>query len=123
MWCSRLRIGCDSVSNNLSSPPSPPKRGRGEGQGRGAAMRGLFFVGTDTGVGKTFVTAAVARALRRQGRPVCVSKPVATGAECVTGRWVAEDTRRLAEAAGLDGDAALAEVTPWAFPVPAAPPV
>ena len=86
-------------------------------------MRGLFLVGTDTGAGKTFVTAAVARTLRQQGRPVRVSKPVATGAERVAGRWLADDTRLLAEAAGLDEEAALGEVTPWAFPVPAAPPV
>jgi dethiobiotin synthetase len=43
-------------------------------------MRGLFFTGTDTGVGKTTIAAAVARILRRQGRHVRVSKPVATGA-------------------------------------------
>src|SRR5213082_821968 len=84
-------------------------------------VKGIFFSGTDTSVGKTVVTAAVARCLRRQGRPVRVCKPVATGAEAVAGRWVSEDTRRLAEAAGLEGE--LERVTPWTFPVPAAPPV
>jgi dethiobiotin synthetase len=83
-------------------------------------MHGLFFTGTDTGVGKTYVTAAVARLLRRQGRPVRVCKPVATGAEWRDGRWLAEDTRLLAEAAG---NTDLDRVTPWAFPEPAAPPV
>jgi dethiobiotin synthetase len=76
-------------------------------------MRGLFFVGTDTGVGKTHVTAAVARLLRQQGRAIRVCKPVATGGE------PAEDTQRLAEASGLPAG----EVTFWTFPVPAAPPV
>ena len=61
-------------------------------------MPGLFFTGTDTGVGKTFVTAAVARLLRSQGREVGVSKPVATGASRLDDRWLAEDTVRLAEA-------------------------
>src|SRR4029077_21283309 len=42
---------------------------------------GLFFTGTDTGVGKTFVTAAVARILRRRGCGVVVCKPVAAGAD------------------------------------------
>ena len=49
-----------------------------------------------------------------------VCKPVATGAEWVGGRWLSEDTRLLAEAAG---DAEYERITPWAFPTPAAPPV
>ena len=81
-------------------------------------MFGLFFTATDTGVGKTFVTAAVARVLRRQGRVVRVCKPVATGAARHGDGWLAEDTRLLAEAAD-DEDYRL--ITPWAFPVPAAP--
>jgi dethiobiotin synthetase len=84
-------------------------------------MNGLFFTGTDTGVGKTFVAAAVARLLRQQGRCVCVSKPVATGAERVEGRWLNADTVQLNWAAGnvqcLDG------VTPWSFPEALAPAV
>ena len=83
-------------------------------------MRGLFFVGTDTGVGKTFVVSAVARALRQQGRAVSVCKPVATGAEWVGSRLLSDDTRLLAEAAG---EADYERVTPWTFAVPAAPPV
>jgi len=83
-------------------------------------MQGLFITATDTGAGKTYVTAAACRALRREGRPFRVCKPVATGAQWDQGRWLAEDTRLLAEAAGeRDLDA----VTPVAFPVPAAPPV
>jgi dethiobiotin synthetase len=72
-------------------------------------------------VGKTFVAAWVARYLRERGRPVAVSKPVATGARRVGGRWLSDDTRLLAEAVGLAGD--WDRVTPWAFPEPAAPPV
>jgi dethiobiotin synthetase len=77
-------------------------------------MVGLLFTGTDTGVGKTFVVAALARELRRRGETFRVCKPVATGGV------PAEDTRILAEAAG---DADLGAITPWAFPEPAAPPV
>src|SRR5947209_17482066 len=84
-------------------------------------MQGLFFTGTDTGVGKTFVTAAVVRALRRQGRTVRVCKPVATGASWTEGRWLSEDTVLLAEAAGLAGN--WEQVTPWTFPDAVAPPV
>jgi dethiobiotin synthetase len=83
-------------------------------------MQGLFITATDTGAGKTYVAAVACRALRREGRPFRVCKPVATGAQRVSGRWLAEDTRLLADAAGeRDLDA----VTPWAFPTPAAPPV
>ena len=43
-------------------------------------MNGYFVTGTDTGVGKTFVTAALAAALRARGRDVAVFKPVQSGA-------------------------------------------
>jgi len=42
--------------------------------------RGYFVTATDTGVGKTFVTAALAAALRARGRDVAVFKPVQSGA-------------------------------------------
>jgi dethiobiotin synthetase len=74
-------------------------------------MRGLFITGTDTGVGKTEVTAGLARLWRRQGRPFRVRKPVATGG--------LDDAIKLALAA----DDAPRNVTPLLFPEPAAPPV
>ncbi len=81
----------------------------------GESMRGLFITATDTGAGKTFVTAVIARTLRRQGTAVRVCKPVATGAD-----GFSDDTRVLAEAAG---DSDFRAITPWVFPAPAAPPV
>jgi dethiobiotin synthetase len=83
-------------------------------------LAGLFFTGTDTDVGKTFLTSCVAQVLRGQGHAVSVSKPVATGARRSGDRWVSADTVRLAAAAGEDDWQA---VTPWAFPEPVAPPV
>jgi dethiobiotin synthetase len=79
-------------------------------------MSGLFVSGTDTGVGKTVVTAALVDWLRRAGQVVRVCKPVATGAEGP----VADDTRLLGAAAH---DADYAAITPWTFGLPAAPPV
>jgi dethiobiotin synthetase len=79
-------------------------------------MRGLFITATDTGAGKTFVTAGLARLWRREGRPFRVCKPVATGAE---NDW-SEDTRLLAEAAG---DPDFHAITPYTFTAAAAPPV
>src|SRR5215207_282850 len=42
--------------------------------------RGVFVTGTDTGVGKTFVAAAMIRVLAREGLRVAGMKPVAAGA-------------------------------------------
>jgi dethiobiotin synthetase len=82
---------------------------------------GIFFTGTDTSVGKTYIVAAVARTLRAQGRPVCVSKPVASGARLVSGRLLSDDTIALAEASGQSEE--LDRVTPFVFEEPLAPSV
>lgn len=82
-------------------------------------MRGLFITGTDTGVGKTWVTAGLARLLARQQRRIAVCKPVATGARIVDGRRISEDAEMLAAAAGSTPE----QVTPFVFFEPAAPPV
>jgi len=63
----------------------------------------LFVTGTDTGVGKTVVTAALAVALRDAGRTPYVIKPAQTG---VTGEEPGDldDVRRLAgDVAGHEG--------------------
>jgi dethiobiotin synthetase len=44
-------------------------------------VRGVFVTGTDTGVGKTVVAAAVCAALRARGERVAAWKPVVTGTE------------------------------------------
>jgi dethiobiotin synthetase len=44
-------------------------------------LRGLFVTGTDTGVGKTVVAAAIAASLRARGVAVKAVKPVVTGLE------------------------------------------
>ena len=42
-------------------------------------MPGIFVSGTDTGVGKTVVTCALARGLRLAGVDIGVMKPAETG--------------------------------------------
>ena len=42
-------------------------------------LRGCFVTGTDTGAGKTVLTAALCAAMRASGVPVAAFKPVATG--------------------------------------------
>ncbi|TAK04327.1 MAG: hypothetical protein EPO39_11795 [Candidatus Manganitrophaceae bacterium] len=41
--------------------------------------KGLFITGTDTGIGKTVVSAAIARALTSFGMDVGIMKPIETG--------------------------------------------
>ena len=59
-----------------------------------------FVTGTDTGVGKTFVTCALARLARSTGKRVFAFKPIETGCRWVNGRLVGEDQTALVEAAG-----------------------
>jgi dethiobiotin synthetase len=80
-------------------------------------VRALLVTGTDTGVGKTFVTCALAHALRAAGRRVAVMKPAETG---VVGD-AAEDALALRAAAG--DPAPLDDVCPWRLPEPLAPAV
>jgi dethiobiotin synthetase len=83
--------------------------------------RGLFITATDTGVGKTVITAALAKVLREGGRDVGVMKPVATG--CVHRRegLVSEDAEFLAHAA--DAPEPLEEINPIRLAEPLAPTV
>lgn len=63
-------------------------------------MKQLFVTGTDTGAGKTFVTAAIARRARQLGKKVFAFKPIETGCQLVDGRRVGPDQEIISEAAG-----------------------
>ena len=69
--------------------------------------RSLFVTGTDTGVGKTLVSAALLRALARQHHRVVGMKPVAAGLVLRDGAWVSEDVLALRAASTLVVPAAL----------------
>lgn len=84
-------------------------------------LPGLFITGTDTGVGKTAVAAAIVRLLVHQGRRVAALKPVATGATRDGDTWRCEDAEALVQALG--GALPLARVSPWIHEPPLAPPV
>jgi dethiobiotin synthetase len=81
----------------------------------------VFVTGTDTGVGKTRMAAAIARALTGAGRRVGVLKPVATGASRDGARWRCADAEALIEAIG--GGADVERVAPLIFEAPLAPAV
>lgn len=107
---------------------------------------GLFITGTDTEVGKTYVTTRIAAALRAAGRRVGVYKPAASGCRLEQGvfepipdpsgsgrfsqpdhppsqspnrRMVSDDALSLWEAAGRPGP--LERVCPQLFLTPLAP--
>lgn len=83
-------------------------------------MRRDFFVtGTDTGVGKTLVAAAMLRAWRRQGQSVAGMKPVASGAAMTPAGWRNDDA--LALQAECSSPWPYETVNPYAFAPPIAP--
>ncbi len=69
-------------------------------------MKGLFVTGTDTGVGKTFVTAALAARSTARGWRVAAVKPAESGCEVGPSGLIAADADIIAEAAGGWQDAA-----------------
>jgi dethiobiotin synthetase len=80
---------------------------------------GLFITGTGTGVGKTYVAALIARALRAAGVRVGVYKPVASGCDSTADGLVSPDATSLWEAAGRVGG--IERVCPQMFAAPLAP--
>lgn len=82
-------------------------------------VRGLFITGTNTGVGKTYVGARIARALVRKRLHVGVYKPVASGCRWVGQQLVSDDALELWQGAGSPGE--LERVCPQRFAAPLAP--
>ena len=75
--------------------------------------RGLFVTGTDTGVGKTQITAALARLLSERNVVVRPRKPVESGCRQEAGHLVPEDARTLQAAARSDEP--LERICPYSF--------
>ncbi|MEQ9617968.1 MAG: dethiobiotin synthase [Deltaproteobacteria bacterium] len=76
---------------------------------------GIFITGTDTGVGKTVITAALAWTLKRAGRDVAALKPVQTGTEQSGPTDIDFVQNVLGTKYGID------DVCPYRFPKPLAP--
>ena len=80
---------------------------------------GVFITGTDTGVGKTLIAAALARTLQSTGVNVGVMKPVETGCPMKSGELMPQDACYLKKAAKVTDP--LDWVTPYRFRDPIAP--
>lgn len=81
--------------------------------------KGLFITGTDTGVGKTVVSTAIARALTSFGMDVGIMKPIETGCFRRNGRLRLSDALYLKAAARVRDP--LEMITPYAYRSPLAP--
>jgi dethiobiotin synthetase len=78
--------------------------------------RGVFITGTDTGVGKTVVTAGIVRWLRGHGLDVLPMKPVQTGAERRGGKLIAPDLDFCLSAAGVQpGPEEISLMSPYLY--------
>ena len=84
-----------------------------------AAMRACYVTGTDTGIGKSFASAALLHALRARGLRAVGMKPVASGCEATPDGWHNEDALALQRAS--DPRPPYADVNPFALPNPLAP--
>lgn len=80
----------------------------------------LFFAGTDTDVGKTYVASLAARVMLACGIKLGVYKPVASGCHTEQGQLIAGDAVSLWKAAGKP--LSLEQVCPQRFKAPLAPP-
>lgn len=81
--------------------------------------RAFFVAGTDTGVGKTLVAAALLRGLRARGERVAGMKPVASGCRATPEGLVSDDALALITEASAP--APYHSVNPYAFAPAIAP--
>jgi dethiobiotin synthetase len=82
-------------------------------------VRGFFVTGTDTGIGKTRVSAGLLKALAESSLKTVGMKPVASGADLSARGLRNEDALALQAAASLKRDYGL--VNPYCFAPPVAP--
>ncbi|MCS5632250.1 MAG: dethiobiotin synthase [Pirellulaceae bacterium] len=83
------------------------------------ATPGLFIVGTNTEVGKTYIASLIIQALVHSGVRVGVYKPAASDCPLENGEHLSADAQQLWEAAGQPGS--LEQVCPQRFVAPLAP--
>ena len=81
-------------------------------------MKSIFITGTDTDIGKTYITAGLAVTLRKMGVDIGVMKPFAAGNAQKNG-FKSEDVEILSKAAQIHDPENL--VNPQFFPIPASP--
>lgn len=76
-------------------------------------MSGLFITGTDTEIGKTFVSSLLIQLLVEEGLQVIGMKPIASGAKIIDGILKNEDALSLIEVSNIDADYKI--INPYVF--------
>jgi dethiobiotin synthetase len=84
-----------------------------------AKHKGLFITATDTGLGKTVISGAIAKILRQADKNIGVFKPIATGCRSTIDGLVSEDAEFLSCCA--ESEFSLDDITPITYSTPAAP--
>lgn len=82
-------------------------------------MNGIFITGTDTEIGKTFVTAGIGALLKKKGFNVGFMKPIASGAAVKGNRLVSEDAQFFIKIFKLKDDYNV--INPFCFKPPISP--
>jgi dethiobiotin synthetase len=81
--------------------------------------KGIFILGTDTDVGKTFVSAIILNLLKQNGCKPCYYKPIASGTDFVDGKEIAMDVNYIKKM--CDFDESLNLVTPFVYKTEVSP--
>lgn len=81
--------------------------------------KGYFITGTDTGIGKTFVSCALIRALVDKGHTVGAMKPISAGCNQTPQGWRNDDALALLALSNVE--LSYKQVNPVALPSPIAP--
>ena len=82
-------------------------------------MKGYFITGTDTGVGKTAVTAFLAMLLKSKGESVGVMKPIETGVDPLDNSSANSDAKFLIKVTGVKDT--LEEISPYRLKTASSP--
>ncbi|MBN2653888.1 MAG: dethiobiotin synthase [Nitrospirae bacterium] len=81
--------------------------------------KGVFITGTDTGVGKTFVSCMILRWLVKKGIRPGAMKPVETGCLTTGSGLLPADAASLKAASGMQND--ISDIVPYMFDKPLSP--
>lgn len=79
----------------------------------------IFVTGTDTNIGKTYVSCLLLKKWNEQGLQTIGLKPIASGCEWIDGQFINRDSHILQQAASIN--LTYAQVNPFCLKMPVAP--
>lgn len=81
-------------------------------------MKGIFVIGTDTDIGKTFISSGLFRYLKNRGKNVFPYKPIQSGGIIKKGSLISGDIKYICEENKIDYDK---EMNSYCFKTPVSP--